>query len=304
MTAFSRLRTLLAAVLAATPLAFVGACSAAAPEAAAKQVAETKANATAPAANTPTATTGKGAQALAGLVPQGIWDVVGVRIDTVTGRRQAFGFNDERLVGRRFTFGERSIATNADEGDCHDPVYSTSHPDAGTAFAAAFGETAAGKPHRPADFKLPLAISAPVALIRIRCTPAWGGGAYDGGTPLIVTGAGTALLGWNDMAVLEIRRRADDAAPKPSFDCGKANGLVENSICHSVDLAGLDASLARAYARVVKFYAEEDPEKAGTVRKTQRDWLGQRARCGSDEACLTKQYAARIAQVAALGDDI
>jgi hypothetical protein len=69
------------------------------------------------------------------------------------------------------------------------------------------------------------------------------------------------------------------ADPQPSFDCAKANGLIERAICSDENLAARDRGLAEWFARLEK---DLSPESFATVRNAQREWLSWvRGWCGA-----------------------
>lgn len=81
------------------------------------------------------------------------------------------------------------------------------------------------------------------------------------------------------------------AAPSwsQSFDCSKAGNPTEQAICANEKLAGDDESLNYLYR------AARD---SGLVNKAQlqadqRAWVRERNKCGSNVACIAKQYEAR-----------
>jgi uncharacterized protein len=71
-----------------------------------------------------------------------------------------------------------------------------------------------------------------------------------------------------------------------SFDCSKAATAVEKTICSNSSISSLDEDLANLYKPV-----------ASTERDNQRAWIKERNQCNANEACLTRQYLARIAQL-------
>jgi uncharacterized protein YecT (DUF1311 family) len=234
--------------------------------------------------------------ALARLEPGKIWDIVGVRIDTAATRTQAFGIDDPRLVGRRIQFTRTNIDTNADEGGCEQPRYIEAPLASGTAPGNGLPTTAT----QLGDYGITLPATDPVALVRIFCRPALGGGVYDNGTPFLRTGPTTALLAWNDLAMLELRLRSPDAMARPSFDCRHAASSTERAICGSFDLASLDTSMSKAYAGAVKAMVDYEPSQRNQLRREQRRWLANRSECNAQEKCLLARYAERIAAIMAL----
>lgn len=81
---------------------------------------------------------------------------------------------------------------------------------------------------------------------------------------------------------------------KPSFDCGRATTLVENTICGDGELASLDDLLARSYSRMMASDIGDGARAA--LKADQRAWLGRRNQCSS-KPCLVDIYQSRINEV-------
>lgn len=81
-------------------------------------------------------------------------------------------------------------------------------------------------------------------------------------------------------------------ASAPSFDCAKAQGMVESMICADAALGNLDASLADLYRQMI----DRAGTKADPLRAAQREWLASRNQC-QDTDCLAYSYQARIGQL-------
>lgn len=80
---------------------------------------------------------------------------------------------------------------------------------------------------------------------------------------------------------------------KPSFDCAKASGEIEQLICSNYSLAAFDSRLADVYAAEL---AKPDASKDLVVM--QRGWLKGRDECWKAEdklQCVTEEYMSRIA---------
>lgn len=74
-----------------------------------------------------------------------------------------------------------------------------------------------------------------------------------------------------------------------SYDCDKASGFVENTICTDDSLSSLDDDLSIAYTRAL-----DEAARPADVKKAQRDWLTTvRNSCKSIE-CLDSAYRQRI----------
>jgi hypothetical protein len=81
----------------------------------------------------------------------------------------------------------------------------------------------------------------------------------------------------------------------PSFDCRKARGTVETTICRSAVLSELDGRLSFVYKDAV---AGAPPKRAQLIRSDQRTWLANRNIClrkPNVTGCLDTLYRARIA---------
>ncbi len=81
-----------------------------------------------------------------------------------------------------------------------------------------------------------------------------------------------------------------------SFDCSRADGLVERLICDSSQLSTLDDELTATYGRALK--QTPNPE---SLKKQQRGWLRNvRNRCATAN-CLKSAYTARMRQLDWIG---
>lgn len=80
----------------------------------------------------------------------------------------------------------------------------------------------------------------------------------------------------------------------PSFDCVKARGRVEKTICADTTLAAADRRVADAYAIALAQALDQ-----GAAKREQRRWLGDRDDC-KDAACLEQSYRLRLAQLTTL----
>jgi uncharacterized protein len=84
------------------------------------------------------------------------------------------------------------------------------------------------------------------------------------------------------------------SAGSPSFDCAKASGRAEKTVCGDRELSSLDQEAARLYALALK---SANPKQAAAMKadaagwKTRRDdcWLAQETR-----SCIIAAYARRI----------
>lgn len=84
------------------------------------------------------------------------------------------------------------------------------------------------------------------------------------------------------------------SAQNASFNCSEAKTTSEVAVCNNADLSRMDKELALLYQSHLKDY-KNDPSIAKKLRDTQRSWLVERNRCGSDVSCLHVRYQERIA---------
>jgi uncharacterized protein len=95
---------------------------------------------------------------------------------------------------------------------------------------------------------------------------------------------------------------APPAAADPSFACAGNLTVTEKTICADGSLAALDVALAAAYKSKLenpgpRDYSLDDPRDAIPI--TQKAWLAHRDSCGSDNACISKDYAIRTTALTA-----
>ncbi len=85
----------------------------------------------------------------------------------------------------------------------------------------------------------------------------------------------------------------------PTFDCDKAEGYVEETICWSL------ANILRAYDRdLAEVYKAARKQEGRKVRRAQRQWLARRNAC-TEFKCISKAYQDRISQLlAVLGAEV
>ena len=91
---------------------------------------------------------------------------------------------------------------------------------------------------------------------------------------------------------------AADYAP---VDCRRADEPALNAICSNYSLGQAEARMATLYGIATSLVAMG---QRGELIDTQREWLGERDRCGDDTGCLHDVYARRIRQLNAVMEDI
>ncbi|OCC22582.1 hypothetical protein MB02_16130 [Croceicoccus estronivorus] len=83
---------------------------------------------------------------------------------------------------------------------------------------------------------------------------------------------------------------------KPSFDCAKADGEVQQLVCKMPDLARMDNEMTRLYA-LAEASEHMSADKLAELKATQRGWIKGRDDCWkADEKdhCVMEAYAMRI----------
>jgi len=89
-------------------------------------------------------------------------------------------------------------------------------------------------------------------------------------------------------------------AAAASFACVGDMAPDEKAICADCDLAQLDVKMATMYQFLTRTSAMG---ARGALQDDQRAWLGQRARCGAERACIRAAYEARIGRLQQLLND-
>jgi uncharacterized protein len=75
-----------------------------------------------------------------------------------------------------------------------------------------------------------------------------------------------------------------------SFDCSKANGYVELTICTTPELSALDEQLSNLYLKVNKLR----PENVTLIKKSQLIWLKDVRNKATSAQILKEAYLSRI----------
>ncbi|NJN47185.1 MAG: DUF1311 domain-containing protein [Candidatus Competibacteraceae bacterium] len=86
-------------------------------------------------------------------------------------------------------------------------------------------------------------------------------------------------------------------AGKPSFNCEKADGSVEEMICKDDDLADLDQKMAETYKTALDKAPQEELK---TLKAFQRGWVKGRNDCWKAEDarnCVQSNYESRITEL-------
>ncbi|QXI26483.1 lysozyme inhibitor LprI family protein [Pseudomonas vanderleydeniana] len=83
-------------------------------------------------------------------------------------------------------------------------------------------------------------------------------------------------------------------AQAASFDCGRAKQPTEIAICGDRQLNDLDVEMATTYRLLRGLFAMGN---RGAMQDEQLTWLAERNACGSDNACIERQYQKRLGQL-------
>lgn len=84
------------------------------------------------------------------------------------------------------------------------------------------------------------------------------------------------------------------SAGSPSFDCAKAEGRAEKTICGDRELSSLDQEAARLYALALK---SSEPKRAAAMKADAAGWKAARDDCWlaqETRICIIASYARRI----------
>ena len=81
-----------------------------------------------------------------------------------------------------------------------------------------------------------------------------------------------------------------DSNVKPSFDCAKADSVVEHLVCADSELARLDSKMAKLYSTA---RAKASSEERAALLKEQRAWIKKYRQCKS-RTCILESLYSRI----------
>ncbi|MDH6269253.1 uncharacterized protein M2360_004680 [Rhizobium sp. SG_E_25_P2] len=110
-------------------------------------------------------------------------------------------------------------------------------------------------------------------------------------------GAGVTTLGMLAVAVIMVLLPAGASpvlAGSPSFDCAKADGRAEKTICGDRELSQLDHESNRLYAMALKTV---EPKRAAAMKADAAGWKRMRNDCWlaqETRGCIIAAYARRI----------
>jgi len=236
----------------------------------------------------------------------GRWQVTKVLVDPKLFKPN-YDQDDPRMKGRLLTIAPGRITEDLSGwvSTCTYPVVSRQRITAGELVRSAMSDVRPGPPTAE-DYQLPLASSAEVDVLWIRCKSA--GDVGPSGPPgragfnwLLVLPDDRLAIRWYDYNTIAVLSRLPaGAVPSPSFDCAQATTKAERAICGSIDLASFDRSVAEAYADAVKEWKKTGgAEGLRKLQKEQRESLRARNRCGANEECLRKVMSKRLERILA-----
>lgn len=238
----------------------------------------------------------------------GIWQVTDVLTDLgVKGIIQ--GLDDKYLIpkyhGRIFTLTPKRLSINTDDEICDKPEISIRKSTAAEIIAKSMSTRFPDPSHpTPHDMRLPLADDAPVEVLYLLCKNKFRskdrGMQTDADLNNVVwfinLGNKQLAMSWYEQTILILTPVPENTIPVASFNCTKAGTIVEKTLCDSVGLAAYDQSLAQTYRLVMTYYRSKPNTKAtiADLKKSQKEWLVQRDKCGTNVACLEKIMDIRV----------
>lgn len=241
------------------------------------------------------------------LVPlAGMWRVNGVRLNETLMRRPYYNYDDVRLIGRLVTFSKERIETDMAEGTaCDTPKAEVTASTAGRLVAGSMGGSINGEAPTAKDFNLPLDGAKALNVWWITCQK----GDVGPDTPfgperhnwLAKLTEDQLAMRWYDNTILLLQKLPPNPQPCPSFDCQRATTPTEKQICTSFSLSELDQSVSGALKQVAKGLEDlGEHRQLKQLHRTQKKWLEERNRCGSNGDCVKKTMHDRLEQLAAL----
>lgn len=94
------------------------------------------------------------------------------------------------------------------------------------------------------------------------------------------------------LAILVAELAGGGKSHAANFNCATNTAPDERTICNTRALSDQDVRMATLYEVLTHLVGMG---RRGELQDTQRAWLVERARCGTDVACLKAAYAGRIA---------
>jgi len=227
---------------------------------------------------------------------QGRWVVRQVAVDSNDTIRRSSEPDDPRLMGGVLDI----LADGSIDPARQDCTKATWQPRGSATLAALVARNvreSSGKRTHPtlADYGLALGNPKLQVLMALCAAPSPGARRepYDGGNWFAPLPPDRMIEGNGVDTVLVYQRITAHTPVEPSFACTGTLDEARRAICHSQPLAGLDRSVALAYARARK---RNDGGTAGlqALEREQAEWEAERDRCKAAEPCLIEHMSDRI----------
>jgi uncharacterized protein YecT (DUF1311 family) len=231
----------------------------------------------------------------------GVWQVRSVHLNTGIGRATEYQWDDPRLMGRIFRFGDNEISDDAFRfGDKCETVdvesLDITFPDLLRRSLGGY----VGKAGDPIDdYKLPLDVKRKHSVMTFNCKNGLWQGDLGNALPQGIKGAWVVSSGnnlylrWRDETILILRKIDEHAKVDASFDCSKATVSAERAICSSYQLGALDISIHNAYVRLQR-QIKSGGGSVSDISKNQRTWITQRDACENESKCLNSVMMDRL----------
>lgn len=241
------------------------------------------------------------AQLLQGYAGQ--WQVRRVLLNEERMDRLLYQVDDPRLVGRTVSIEPVHIESDLPEAStCTQPVLEPHLQPLNVLLTDTLVSTRPGQDLARA-FGLSLPGTQEVKVAWTACTTGRFGPSLkgmpasrqtkSGRTWVALAAPNQLLLRWYGDTVLVLEPVPSEQQPRPSFACDRARLPAEQAICASPRLASYDLSVFEAWKWLVQT-CEGEASCLNEARRTQRQWMLTRNRCGGDEACLRRAMKSRL----------
>ena len=216
--------------------------------------------------------------------------------------------DDPRYVGRVFYFDPDKVNSTLPEihKDCTRPSIRSEKMTVTDLFKYGMEDNLA-----PSDFEIPVEADSVIPVYRVECSKElWYSGLMrpDEKKPKIIDGPWIIELPnkkigirWIGALFLTLERLPANAEPSPSFYCHQAKTPSEKAICKSVELALYDESVSNSFSRILGL---NDPAKTNRLKTTQKKWIKERDKCGTDQECLRKSMTDRLEEIWGIRNDL
>lgn len=231
------------------------------------------------------------------LADEGHWVVTRVFIDpALDNSEQRYFTNDPRLVGRFVDIRPQRLAIDGNSPCTKVRRTVTRGTLVGLLKAKLYRRSSNQRRHpSPADMRVEGVPTGLIDIVRYNCiAPDTGraggvpGHVWSGVAGFPLASSRRGLL-WENEVILELSPSARTQRPSPSFDCNRAHGKAEMTICRDPALANWDRSVAKAFALLRDGGgpdAIEPVDDAAALLASQRQWLAERKTCSANRDCL------------------